>query len=140
MALGDLMASRFSHSSAAVVSGHVIAAAEECISVPGGVSDELDGRSGGGSGGDLRRDSEAASSSYDNAGSGAGAGAATSMAYLPQTVVLCECRHDAFEACLPAGPSDSGLVSKWRPKDRVITHFSLSVFILSICCYVLEEF
>lgn len=40
----------------------------------------------------------------------------TSMAYLPQTSVLCELRHEAFEAC---GPLDSGLVSKWRPKDRV---------------------
>lgn len=47
------------------------------------------------------------------------ANAATTMAYLPQTVVLCDLRHDAFEAVVPAGPSDSGLVSKWRPKDRV---------------------
>lgn len=44
---------------------------------------------------------------------------ATSMAYLPQNVVLCEIRHDAFEACTPSGPAESGLVSKWRPKDRV---------------------
>ncbi|KAL2337322.1 hypothetical protein Fmac_011768 [Flemingia macrophylla] len=28
-------------------------------------------------------------------------------------------RHDAFEAAVPAGPSDSGLVSKWRPKDSL---------------------
>ena len=43
----------------------------------------------------------------------------TSMAYLPQTIVLCELRHEGFEDCVPAGPSDSGLVSKWRPRDRV---------------------
>lgn len=107
MALGDLMASRFSQSSVAVVSNHL----EEC-----GSSQED---------GDLssqRRDSDVASSSYGNAT----ASTTTSMAYLPQTVVLCEFRHEAFEASLPAGPSDSGLVSKWRPKDRVINAFSLN--------------
>lgn len=54
---------------------------------------------------------------------GGGANAATSMAYLPQTVVLCELRHEAFEACVLSGPSDSGLVSKWRVKDRVLSTF-----------------
>lgn len=43
----------------------------------------------------------------------------TSMAYLPQNSVLCELRHEAFEACVSSGPLDVGLVSKWRPKDRV---------------------
>lgn len=57
--------------------------------------------------------SETASSSYTAMTT------TTSMAYLPQTVVLCELRHDGFEDCMPAGPSDSGLVSKWRPRDRV---------------------
>ena len=47
------------------------------------------------------------------------ASSATSKAYLPQTIVLCDLRHEAFEGCVPSGPSDSGLVSKWRPKDRV---------------------
>lgn len=55
--------------------------------------------------------------------SAGGANAATSMAYLPQTVVLCELRHEAFEACVLSGPSDSGLVSKWRVKDRVLSTF-----------------
>lgn len=101
MALGDLMASRFSQSSLAVVSNHL---EEECVSIheDGDLSSQ-------------RRDSDAASSSYGNATTAT----TTSMAYLPQTVVLCEFRHEAFESCLPAGPSDSGLVSKWRPKDRV---------------------
>lgn len=48
------------------------------------------------------------------------AGTATSMANVPTNVVLCDLRHDAFEASVPCGPSDSGLVSKWRPKDRVM--------------------
>ncbi|OIW07427.1 hypothetical protein TanjilG_19268 [Lupinus angustifolius] len=47
----------------------------------------------------------------------------TSMPYLPHTVVLCELRHDAFEASVPTGPCDSGLVSKWRPKDRSYTQY-----------------
>lgn len=110
MALGDLMASRFSQSSVAVVSSNHL---EEC-----GSSNED---------GDLssqrRGDSDAASSSYGNATSST----TTSMAYLPQTVVLCEFRHEAFEASLPAGPSDSGLVSKWRPKERVNSPISLSI-------------
>ena len=52
-------------------------------------------------------------------GIGNGNGAVTSMAYLPQNVVLNELRHEAFEACTPSGPAESGIVSKWRPKDRV---------------------
>lgn len=45
--------------------------------------------------------------------------ATTSMAYLPQTIVLCELRHESFEASIPlTAPSESGLVSKWRPKER----------------------
>ena len=67
---------------------------------------------------DFRRDSETAIATTSSGANYAG-NAATSMAYLPQTVVLCELRHDAFEAAVPAGPSDTGLVSKWRPKDRV---------------------
>lgn len=54
----------------------------------------------------------------------------TSMAYLPQTIVLCELRHDGFEDCVPSGPSDTGLVSKWRPRDRVSCasfHFLISM-------------
>lgn len=106
MALGDLMASRFSQSSAALLSNHL----EECVSShdDGDLSSQ-------------RRDSETASSSYGNASTSA----TTSMAYLPQTMVLCELRHEAFEACRPTGPSDSGLVSKWRPKDRVSAYFEV---------------
>ncbi|KAF8397161.1 hypothetical protein HHK36_016068 [Tetracentron sinense] len=97
MALGDLMASRCSQSSMAV-SNHF---------------DEFSSREDGDDGGQ-RRDSETASSSGGNTV----ATATTSMAYLPQTVVLVELRHEDFEACVPSGPSKSGLVSKWRPKDR----------------------
>ena len=44
------------------------------------------------------------------------------VAYLPQVVVLCEQRHEGIDeaAAAAAGPSTSGLVSKWRPKDRVM--------------------
>ncbi|KAK9289676.1 hypothetical protein L1049_007834 [Liquidambar formosana] len=112
MALGDLMASRFSQLSLAV-SNHL----DEC-------SSHEDGDFGA-----QRRDSETASSSYGNATT---ATATTSMAYLPQTMVLCELRHEAFEACLPSGPSDSGLVSKWRPKDRMKTGCVALVLCLNI--------
>ena len=115
MALGDLMTSRFSQLSLAV-SNHVI--------------------DGNGSGSDYheddadvasqRRDFDTAStSSYANAAASS-ATAPTTMAYLPQTIVLCELRHAAFEASTPTGPSDSGLVSKWRHKDRVSPFLSTS--------------
>nr|XP_016474837.1 PREDICTED: regulatory-associated protein of TOR 1-like isoform X3 [Nicotiana tabacum] len=56
----------------------------------------------------------------------------TSMAYLPQTIVLCELRHDGFEDCVPSGPSDTGLVSKWRPRDRMKTGCVALVLCLNI--------
>lgn len=115
MALGDLMASRISQSSLAVVSNHL----DDCASNHDDDGDLIS----------LRRDSEVASSSYGNAA----VTTATTMVYLPQTIVLCELRHDAFEACLPAGPSDSGLVSKWRPKDRVSRFFFFFLVCNNFC-------
>ncbi|XP_059668112.1 regulatory-associated protein of TOR 1 isoform X2 [Cornus florida] len=114
MALGDLMASRFSQSSVAV-SNHL----DECSNHEDGdfVGHRRD------------RDSETASSSYGNVTTTT---TATSMAYLPQTIVLCDLRHEAFEACVPSGPSDSGLVSKWRPKDRMKTGCVALVLCLNI--------
>ncbi|CAN1142079.1 Regulatory-associated protein of TOR 1 [Linum perenne] len=103
MEMGDLMASRLTQSSTlVVVSDHY----DDCASTHGndGVGDTAP----------QIRDSEAASTSYGNAG----ANAATSMAYLPQTIVLCEHRHEELEVPVPTGPSDCGFVSKWRPKDR----------------------
>ncbi|KAK1391180.1 Regulatory-associated protein of TOR 1 [Heracleum sosnowskyi] len=53
----------------------------------------------------------------------------TSTAYLPQTSVLCELRH---QACVSCGPLESGLVSKWRPKDRMKTGCVALVLCLNI--------
>ncbi|KAF5471462.1 hypothetical protein F2P56_008250 [Juglans regia] len=115
MALGDLMASRYSQSSVVttVVSNHFDESA----------SSHEDGDLGS-----QRRDSETASSSHGNAS----ASTTTSMAYLPQNKVFCELRHEAFEACVPTGPSDNGLVSKWRPKDRMKTGCVALVLCLNI--------
>ncbi|TYG55641.1 hypothetical protein ES288_D08G000400v1 [Gossypium darwinii] len=113
MALGDLMTSRFSQLSLAV-SNHVI---DGNVSSGGYHDDDV-------ASADLmsqRRDLDAAStSSYANAVT-CTATVPTTMAYLPQTVVLCELRHAAFEASTPTGPSESGLASKWRPKDKVLS-------------------
>ncbi|CAN1277091.1 Regulatory-associated protein of TOR 1 [Linum perenne] len=118
MALGDLMASRFSQTSLAVVSNHY----DDCASTHGdGGAVDLASQ---------RRESDAPSSSTSYAN--AGASATTSMAYLPQTVVLCELRHEAFEVSVPTGPSDSGIVSKWRPKDRMKTGYVALVLCLNI--------
>lgn len=114
MALGDLMASRFSQTSVPVMSNH-------CDDYASSHGEDARGSSS------QRRDSETASSSYGNA-----AITTTSMAYLPQTVVLCELRHDAFEASEPTVPSDSGLVSKWRPKDRVSHKFVVNAMRLRV--------
>ncbi|XP_051130261.1 regulatory-associated protein of TOR 1 isoform X2 [Andrographis paniculata] len=126
MALGDLMtASRFSQSTASVSNNldqlsangnHVGEDGER--SVFGG--EAVDSSS------NARDYTEEASSSYTAMTT------TTSMAYLPQTVVLCELRHDGFEDCIPSGPSDSGLVSKWRPKDRMKTGCVALVLCLNI--------
>lgn len=59
-------------------------------------------------------------------------GASTSIAYLPQTVYLSDLRRDACEASIPAGPAESGLVSKWRMKDRMKTGCVALVLCLNI--------
>jgi len=53
------------------------------------------------------------------------------VAYLPQVVVLCEQRHQGIDeaTAAAAAPSTSGLVSKWRPKDRV-----MDVMLVCRCC------
>ncbi|KAK3404989.1 hypothetical protein EUGRSUZ_K01267 [Eucalyptus grandis] len=95
MALGDLMASRFSQSSVSVGSNHL--------------------------------DHYVPSSSNEDGDFGT-----SNLSYLPQNVVFCELRHEAFEACVPCGPSESGLVSKWRPKDRMKTGCVAIVLCLNI--------
>ncbi|XP_074322528.1 regulatory-associated protein of TOR 1-like isoform X2 [Apium graveolens] len=54
----------------------------------------------------------------------------TVAAYFPQTSVLCELRHD--ETRVSSGRLDSGLVSKWRPKDRMKTGCVALVLCLNI--------
>lgn len=117
-----MAASRFSQSTAEVSShleefsangNHVEEDGERSVYSSNGINDNSNAR-------DL---SETASSSY------AAMTTTTSMAYLPQTVVLCELRHDGFEDCMPSGPSDSGLVSKWRPRDRVSSRSTCLFFV-----------
>jgi len=64
--------------------------------------------------------------------------ATSSIAYLPQTVVLCDFRHEGFEESVPLGPAESGLVSKWRPKDRVSSSFEFFFDQRLSCCYRLQ--
>nr|XP_009800408.1 PREDICTED: regulatory-associated protein of TOR 1 isoform X4 [Nicotiana sylvestris] len=75
-------------------------------------------------------DSDTAHSSYvaDNATTTM----TTSMAYLPQNIVFCELRHDRFEEYVPSGPSRSGLISKWRIKNRMKTGCVALVLCLNI--------
>ncbi|KAA3480030.1 regulatory-associated protein of TOR 1-like isoform X1 [Gossypium australe] len=110
MALGDLMTSRFSQLSLAV-SNHV-------MDGNGSNGDYLEDAASADMASQRRDFDTASTSSYANAVAST-ATVPTTMAYLPQTIFLCELRHAAFEASTPTGPSDSGLVSKWRPKDRV---------------------
>ncbi|KAF3327412.1 regulatory-associated protein of TOR 2-like isoform X1 [Carex littledalei] len=68
-------------------------------------------------------------------GGGAGEdGPETSMPYFPQSGVLCESRHEGFEdgTQIQSGPSDEGLVSKWRLKDRMKTGCVALVLCLNI--------
>ncbi|KAK4776485.1 hypothetical protein SAY86_005173 [Trapa natans] len=120
MALGDLMTSRFSQSSmVAFGSNHIDRFDAVASSSNGNEDSELVSH---------RRDSEVAISSYANGE----AHGTTGMVYLPQNVLLCDLRHEAFEANLPCNPSDSGLVSKWRPKDRMKTGCVAIVLCLNI--------
>ncbi|KAJ6395259.1 hypothetical protein OIU77_020509 [Salix suchowensis] len=118
------MASRFSsQSSVALVSNHY----DNFSSTQGDDvldSARRDNNSSSSSSNNNNRDRDSDTASFSNYGggnatTGSTVATTTSMAYLPQNVVLCELRHEAFEASVPTGPSDSGIVSKWRPKDRV---------------------
>ncbi|TYI06696.1 hypothetical protein ES332_A10G176900v1 [Gossypium tomentosum] len=123
MALGDLMTSRFSQLSLAV-SNHV-------MDGNGSNGDYLEDAASADMASQRRDFDTASTSSYANAVAST-ATVPTTMAYLPQTIVLCELRHAAFEAFTPTGPSDSGLVSKWRPKDRMKTGCVALVLCLNI--------
>ncbi|KAL0347540.1 UNVERIFIED_CONTAM: Regulatory-associated protein of TOR 1 [Sesamum calycinum] len=126
MALGDFMAaSRFSQSTAAV-SNHL-----EEFSANGNHVEE-DGVRSVYSSSSINNNSNARDLSETASSSYAAMTTTTSMAYLPQTVVFCELRHDGFEDCMPSGPSDSGLVSKWRPRDRMKTGCVALVLCLNI--------
>ncbi|KAL0426186.1 UNVERIFIED_CONTAM: Regulatory-associated protein of TOR 1 [Sesamum latifolium] len=126
MALGDLMAaSRFSQSSAAV-SNHL-----DQVSANGNYARE-DGERSVYSVNDINNDTNARHLSETASTSYVAMTTTTSMAYLPQTVVLCELRHDGFEESVPSGPLDSGLVSKWRPRERMKTGCVALVLCLNI--------
>lgn len=118
MALGDLMASRFSQS-VSLVSNHL----DQC-SVN---EEEVEERNGG--------DLDAVSSGLGDRS----VVTVTSMAYLPQTSVLCDGRHEVCEVSVPAGPSNTGLVSKWRPKDRVSWFgYFLCVLFVELCSLLFD--
>ncbi|KAL3536590.1 hypothetical protein ACH5RR_005051 [Cinchona calisaya] len=120
MALGDLIPSRFSHSSTtlSVVSNHF-----QDLNISTSSNSNTSNH---------HEDGEKSVRNLETSSSSCVGGAVTSMAYLPQTVVLSDLRHDAFEGSLPSGPSDSGLVSKWRPKDRMKTGCVALVLCLNI--------
>ncbi|GJT22245.1 regulatory-associated protein of TOR 1 [Tanacetum coccineum] len=121
MALGDLMESRFTQSSSLNSSSHHL---DDVVYVVNDVRVR-----------DNDVESVVSSGNYVNGngnGNGNGGGVTTSMAYLPQNVVLNELRHEAFEASTPSGPAESGIVSKWRPKDRMKTGCVALVLCLNI--------
>ncbi|KAG0473726.1 hypothetical protein HPP92_015071 [Vanilla planifolia] len=107
MALGDRMESRFSQSSASA-SSHL---------------DEFSNREDGEFSG--QRELETVVGADPVTGT-------TNIPYLPQTVFLCDSRHEGFEETVPTGPSESGLVSKWRPKEKMKTGCVALVLCLNI--------
>ncbi|KAL6905760.1 hypothetical protein ACP4OV_003361 [Aristida adscensionis] len=118
MALGDLMASRLVHSSS---SSPAAAAAAPALPSQHGHGQEADGL-------------PAANGPEPRNGLGADEEKPAPVAYLPQAVVLCEQRHEGLDEAVAtaAGPSTSGLVSKWRPKDRMKTGCVALVLCLNI--------
>uniref|UniRef100_A0A7N0VD95 Raptor N-terminal CASPase-like domain-containing protein n=1 Tax=Kalanchoe fedtschenkoi TaxID=63787 RepID=A0A7N0VD95_KALFE len=111
MALGDLMVSRFQQSQ--LVGSHYL---EECFGEGGA---EFNAR---------LRDSEVGSSNYGDSA----AMPSMSMCYFPPGVFLCGPESDDFEAYAGKGSQEKGLVSKWRPKDRMKTSCVALVLCLNI--------
>ncbi|CAA7033373.1 unnamed protein product [Microthlaspi erraticum] len=108
MALGELMVSRVSQSSVTVVSNH-----DDCSSASSHDDSRMSIIAS-------PRIDEVATSSYANV-------TATSMAYLPQTLVLCELRHHAA-----ASASDIVPAPRWRLKERMKTGCVALVLCLNI--------
>ncbi|CAM8961889.1 unnamed protein product [Rhodiola kirilowii] len=110
MALGDLMVSRFQQSP--LMGSHHL---DECL------------RQGDADVYARLRDAEVGSSTYGDAT----AMSSMSMCYFPPGVFLCGPENDDFES--HAGKvSEKGLVSKWRPKDRMKTSCVALVLCLNI--------
>ncbi|KAL6520870.1 Regulatory-associated protein of TOR 1 [Orobanche gracilis] len=127
MALGDLMAASLFSQSTQAVSNHLNEYSENGNHV------EEDGERSVYSSNRIKNSNSNARDISDTASSSLAAMTTTTdMAYLPQTVVLCELRHDGFEDCMPSGPADSGVVSKWRPRDRMKTGCVALVLCLNI--------
>ncbi|KAK9734343.1 hypothetical protein RND81_04G133000 [Saponaria officinalis] len=133
MALGDLVATRLSNSnSTVVVSNHLDDYLSSRINGDDVVNAEFRNR--------VAVEEAAATGSgtiiitSSNSGGSVSGNEATSMVYLPQTIVLCELRHEAFEISVPTGPAENGLVSKWRPRERLKTGMVALVLCLNISC------
>ncbi|KAL5204746.1 hypothetical protein ABZP36_009617 [Zizania latifolia] len=123
MALGDLMASRLVHSSSSSSSASSSAAPSPAMPNHH-LTNHVDERPVENGPEPLRRDADEETPAL----------APAPMACLPQVVVLCEQRHQGIDeaAAAAAGPSTSGLVSKWRPKDRMKTGCVALVLCLNI--------
>jgi regulatory associated protein of mTOR len=106
MALGDLMASRLVHSSSSPSSSSATPSAPLPNHRHSHAADEPPVANGPEPRNGLEADEEKRGS----------------VAYLSQMVVLRDQRHEGLDeaAAAGAGPSTSGIVSKWRPKERVM--------------------
>ncbi|CAM6047767.1 unnamed protein product, partial [Sphagnum compactum] len=65
-------------------------------------------------------------------GGGGGVEAAASVPHFPHNLYLSDLRHDAGEPVTLAGPLESGVVSKWRMKDRMKTGCVALVLCLNV--------
>ncbi|KAK3119564.1 hypothetical protein QOZ80_9AG0672290 [Eleusine coracana subsp. coracana] len=118
MALGDLMASRLVHSSSSPSPSSAPPSAPLPNHRHNHVTDDLPVANGPEPRNGLEADEEKPAP----------------VAYLPQLVVLCDQRHEGLDeaAAAGAGPSTSGIVSKWRPKERMKTGCVALVLCLNI--------
>ncbi|XP_047254173.1 regulatory-associated protein of TOR 1 isoform X3 [Capsicum annuum] len=81
------------------------------------------------------RDSDVASSSH---GAVADNGTmtvttTTSYGYVPQYIFFRELRHEEFEEYVPSGQANSGVVSKWRTKERNFLQMKTGCVALVLC-------
>jgi hypothetical protein len=120
MALGDFVLCR--QRSLESISGRTLGPAQRLPSIPQQLMDDhLTGT------GRVEEEEAQHTAEEQRRWGGGGVEAAASVPHFPHNLYLSNLRHDAGEPVTLVGPLESGVVSKWRMKDKVSPHIPLSL-------------